>query len=311
MTLHKPWLMQPVIADPDLTWTAQEIRMVMPAVQAKWWDGPAGAGDFLVTQRGAGANFSVDVAAGVCQTTGDDIAGQGCYYTWNDATVNVTCPAAPGSGTRVHRLVLQVRDKQSNGTWTTYDAVLVLLQDTGGGTPAEPPSATTLALISETVSQASITNANITDLRVAGRVSWVTPALQGFSSSSDVAVTGITAIGVRAGNYRCRGVLRFQNGGGSTAARVKLQATGGITAMSLPNNWWSEGTGGTVNPAVQNALNTAIQSPSYAASAFYQLWMDGTLTIAAPGEFGLTNNSSTGGTINLQAGSFLDLWPVL
>lgn len=174
MTLHKPWIMQPAVADPDLTYTAQEIRMYATGEGVITGNQVLTPADFAVTQRGAGANFSVDVAAGICGVTGDDISNQGLYLAWNDATVNVATPAAPGSGTRVHRLVLQVRDKLSNGTYTTYDAILSVLPDTGGGTPAEPASAITLALISISTGQVSVTNANITGPPVPRNDPWHT-----------------------------------------------------------------------------------------------------------------------------------------
>lgn len=172
MTIHTPYIMQPAVADPDITYTAQELRMYQQASATLAGQGVYKVNDFKVTQRGAGANFSVDVAAGTAGVLGDDITNQGLYLAWSDAVVNVVTPGAPGSGTRVHRLVLQVRDKLSNGAFTTYDAILSLLQDTGSGTPAEPNSAVTLALISISVGQVSVTNANITDSRLPWNDVW-------------------------------------------------------------------------------------------------------------------------------------------
>jgi hypothetical protein len=120
---------------------------------------------FVVTQRGAGANFSVDVAVGQAAIKGVDGANQGMYKIRSIGTVNVATPTAPVSGTRVHRLVAQVRDKQVIGSGT-YDWQLWLREDTGTGTPALPNSAINLALISIASGQASVLNANITDLRV-------------------------------------------------------------------------------------------------------------------------------------------------
>lgn len=168
MTLHAPIWLQPAGGDPDITYSARELRqlvrnLVGAAVQALDTQGVVGSSAFQVTQRGAGANFSVDVAAGGAFVVGDDVASQGTYFAWNDGTVNVAVPAAPASGTEVHRLVLQIQDKLNNGVWTGYTAALTLLADTGSGTPAEPNSALTLALISAAAGQASILNANITN----------------------------------------------------------------------------------------------------------------------------------------------------
>jgi hypothetical protein len=65
----------------------------------------------------------------------------------------------------LHRVVLQVQDKLNNGAFSGYTFTPVLVQDTGAGFPAEPASALTLAQVSIATGQASVTNANITDMR--------------------------------------------------------------------------------------------------------------------------------------------------
>jgi hypothetical protein len=123
-------------------------------------------GSLKVSQRGAGANFSVDVAAGTAFIFGDDVAGQGMYLVGSDAVINVTVPSPPASGTRIHRVVAQVKDKLHNSSdWSVYDWEPVLLEDTGSGTPALPDSAITLATVSVANGQVSVTDSNITDTR--------------------------------------------------------------------------------------------------------------------------------------------------
>lgn len=169
MALHTPVYMQPVAGDAAINYSAQEWRQLTGALVALDSGGTAQgvtlSGDYKAVQRAAGANFSVDVGAGVAFVLGDDVTGQGLYAVWNDGTVNVPGFTVPGSGTFNHRLVLQVQDKLNNGTWTGYQAALTPLLDTGAGTPAEPNSAITLALIQVAAGQASILNANITDYR--------------------------------------------------------------------------------------------------------------------------------------------------
>lgn len=174
MTLHTPVFTQPVAGDPTypsgIPFTAQELRRNTQALLAvASYSIQQGVtildGEYLVTQRGAGANFSVDVASGHAFVPGGDVSNQATYGCWNDGTVNVPTPSAPVSGTEVHRLVLQVEDKFNNGVWTGYTANLNLLADTGSGTPAQPASSITLALISISAGQASVLNANISDQR--------------------------------------------------------------------------------------------------------------------------------------------------
>jgi hypothetical protein len=161
MAFQRPLYQQPESGDPAISYTAQADRnLLIRALVSR-----EGVFDYdsvqpIIRQRGAGANASIDVVAFRAAVVGDDVANQGTYIIHNDATLNVTgVPAPPGSGTRQHRVVAQVRDKLHNGSWTTYDVVVSVLADTGSGTPAVPSSAITLGFISQTVGQTSITTA--------------------------------------------------------------------------------------------------------------------------------------------------------
>src|SRR5262249_5519819 len=125
--------------------------------------GVTAASGFNVTQRGAGANMSVDVSSGLAYIVGDDVSNQGTYQVWSDATANVTGWTVPGAGTFHHRLVLQVQDKLNNGAYSGYVAVLLPVLDTGSGLPAEPNTAITLATIDIPSGTSAITNSMIND----------------------------------------------------------------------------------------------------------------------------------------------------
>lgn len=178
MALQQPLAMQPASGDASLLNTAQQFRqytaaLVAAALSFTGSEGigaigvpssGASTGDFAVVQRGAGANASVDVLTGHALINGDDVTQQGLYQCWSDGTVNAAVPLSPPAQ-RVHRLVLQIQDKLSNGAWTGYQAQLMLLQDTGSGTPALPNSAITLALITVNPADPSVQNAAIADYR--------------------------------------------------------------------------------------------------------------------------------------------------
>jgi len=162
--------LQPTVSDPAITYTAQEFRQYVRAqlTMASGIGGEQGvltASNFAVTQRGAGANLSTDVASGFAYIVGDDVTNQGTYDVWNDGTINVTGWTVPGAGTFHHRLELQIQDKLSNGAFSGYVAVLVPKLDTGGGLPAEDNSAITLATIDVPTGSSSITNSMINDYR--------------------------------------------------------------------------------------------------------------------------------------------------
>lgn len=178
MVVQTPLWLQKTGADADVTYSATQYRQLIKAlIPTTGVVDPIGSGGLQVTQRAAGANFSVDVASGYAFIPGGDVSNQGSYVLFNDATVNVATPTAPGSGTRVHRVVLQVRDKLNNGAYTTYDGILQVLSDTGSGTPAVPASAIGLGRVSITAGQANVSNANITDDRA-----WARTALSATGS---------------------------------------------------------------------------------------------------------------------------------
>lgn len=171
MTLFTPLYLQATGGDPTFDYSAQLDRQLISSLfRGEGVIPPGGTnalvtGGLKVTQRGAGADFSVDISFGACIITGDSVANQGNYLAWSDASVNRATPSAPGTGTRTHRVVARIRDKLHDGTATTYDWVLEVLQDTGSGVPAVPNSAISLATISIAAGQTSVTNANITDTR--------------------------------------------------------------------------------------------------------------------------------------------------
>jgi hypothetical protein len=158
VTLFRPLWMQPVGGDPSIDYSGLDDRLLISSL----WETEGVVWGLDVTQRAAGANFSVDVASGQCIITGNDVTLQGSYLCFSSATENIAVPTPPASGTRTHHLVAWVKDKLYDGTQTTYEWVLAVLPDVGGGLVAAPPSAISLAWISVSAGQASVTGANIT-----------------------------------------------------------------------------------------------------------------------------------------------------
>lgn len=169
MTLEVPLWMQAGGVDPEIEYSAVRDRALLRALlhQEGIMAPDVVFGALKVSQRGAGANFSVDVAAGPCAITGDDVADQGMYLCQSTAVENLVIPSPPVSGTRIHRVVARVRDKLHDGTQTTYDWVLEVLEDPDGSGPlAIPPSAISLATVSVAFDQTSVEDADITDTRL-------------------------------------------------------------------------------------------------------------------------------------------------
>jgi len=125
-------------------------------------------GDLVVTQRGAGANRSVDVAAGSVAVAGTESApAQGYYFQHHDATTNLPLDASDPSNPRYDLIVQRFRDSEASGV--NDDGALVVVKGTAAASPAEPAvPANSLVLARVTVGAGvtSITNANIVDRRV-------------------------------------------------------------------------------------------------------------------------------------------------
>lgn len=124
-----------------------------------------------VTQRAAGANFSVDVSAGSCCLLGTSQTDQGMYLMRNTAVVNAVVPATPGSGTRTDSVIAHVYDPQAGGAAGNVWAIEVI-----SGTVL-PTNSLGLATIARAAGEPSILNAKITDIRPLGEWSWTVGAV--------------------------------------------------------------------------------------------------------------------------------------
>lgn len=122
--------------------------------------------DYAVSQRGAGANMSVDVAAGGAYVDGSSSATQGGYYVHNDAVVNVAIDAAHPTNARYDLVGIRVRDTEY--VPGSNDAAIVVLKGIEDGSltePTPPANFVTLARITVGAGVASILNANLLDRR--------------------------------------------------------------------------------------------------------------------------------------------------
>src|SRR5256714_13572513 len=108
--------MQPATGDPAINVPASTFRMAIMALAGSGQEGIIAPTSAIVTQRAAGANFSVDIQPFQAIVAGGDVTDQGAYLVTNTSVANLVTPTAPGSGTRTHRLGPQVPDQRSNAT---------------------------------------------------------------------------------------------------------------------------------------------------------------------------------------------------
>lgn len=141
--------------------SARGLRRVADATA---WPGVDGAGDFLVSPRDAGANMSVDVAAGLAVVAG---GARGTYVVASGGAVNRSIGAAPGAGeSRIDLVVLLVADAEYAGADDEADVVVVAgTADTTPVAPAVPAGGLLLAEVLVTDATVSIGSGDITDQR--------------------------------------------------------------------------------------------------------------------------------------------------
>lgn len=152
------------------TYSAKKDRRVQQAEVMQ--EGIVDFGHYKVTQRGAGANMSVDVAAGEAWVDGDSSAEQGFYHVVNDAVVNVAIAAANATNPRIDAIVLAVNDSTEIGGSDEYKLEALTGTATGGaslanltGKPAIGATKLLLAYVLVPASATKIENAQIGGLR--------------------------------------------------------------------------------------------------------------------------------------------------
>lgn len=150
-------------------------QVSMPALDLRRYlgaglqEGVASATDMAVAQRGAGANFSVDIAAGEALIQGDTVANQGRYYVLNDAVFNLTgFTTANATNPRIDRVTLRVRDAFHGDAANDVSFQIVTGTATAGatlanlnGAAAVPNSQLLLANILIPATATTVTTANI------------------------------------------------------------------------------------------------------------------------------------------------------
>jgi hypothetical protein len=143
-------------------------------IQPGVWD----AGDFKVTQKAAGANLSVDVAAGYALVPANDPSNAGYYHSQNDASVNVA-GAAVGHATlpRIDQVILTINDTTHGGDASDTPTMSTLIGtatsgatlDNRTGAAALPNGSIRLADVLMPAASTTMTTANIRDRRAWAR----------------------------------------------------------------------------------------------------------------------------------------------
>ena len=155
------------------TYSAKTVRQMMALLGT---EGVVGNG-YAVTQRGAGADMSIDVSPGSAFVVGDDETGQGTYLCVSTASRNVPVLAADPSNPRIDIVCVTVRDSVAGGASDDDFTVQVIAGTPAGApsVPATPDSAIKVAEIAVGTGVTSILNADITDTRGARATGTLAP----------------------------------------------------------------------------------------------------------------------------------------
>lgn len=147
---------------------AEQFRRALATLLPIEQNGIASATDWVVTQRGAGANMSVDVAEGRGVIKGTDNAYQGVYFGDTRGATNVVVTAAHATLARIDLIVARVRDTAYVAGADTFTLEVVTGTPSGSPVVPTPPSnCYILAQVAVAAAVTSIVNANITDRRIA------------------------------------------------------------------------------------------------------------------------------------------------
>jgi hypothetical protein len=245
------------LATPDFlqvkTYTAKALRAALMdrAIQS----GVYGAGDFMVTQRGAGANMTVDVALGSAWVLGTTSSRQGAYHVYNDAAITGTAINANASGNpRIDQVVLHVYDSIDGGAGTDVAAIEVI-QGTATvgatlynrtGAAALPANCLLLADVLVANGAASIANSAIRDRRPWARGAYARVLRSGgadyTTSSTSVVALDSTNLNPRVefSGVPARLTFRFRWGNASAGGirNVMFPFIDGAVPSELTNSEW-------------------------------------------------------------------------
>lgn len=156
----------PLYQDVDLAYSGDELGLPYRDLIR---EGVVATTDLAVSQRAAGANMSVDVAAGAAWIQGDDnVAAQPTYRVRSDSVVNLAIAAADATNPRIDRVIAEVLDATFSGTQRLWRLRVITGTPTAGATLANltgaaaiPNNALLLANALIPATATTVTNANI------------------------------------------------------------------------------------------------------------------------------------------------------
>lgn len=254
-------------------------------------EGVVAAQDLEVTQRGAGANMSVDIAAGRTFVQGDAVARQGLYHVVNDAVINATIAANASGNPRIDQIICRAYDSTDAAQGTDIPAIEVLTGtatagatlDNRTGAAALPSTAVRLADVLVANGAASITNSVIRDRRP-----WARGAFSRLvRTAGDLTTTSATPVEM------------------SSALRQRIECVGNPVRVTLRGQHYNTTLGQalTFEPRVDGALESAATTARNQNTASYMEIISAQFVLlpAAGSHVFSWYWATTGGTLTMEA----------
>lgn len=223
------------------------------------------AADFMVTQRAAGANLSVDInmpAGGFGYVQGDTISGQGLYCVPVHASnINEAIATADLTNPRIDQVILEVQDNVLDASGGNQSRTRVLTgTPTSGATLANrsgatalPGNALLLADVLVPINATTVPNSNIRDRRKWARGAYAELMHTGPYTTSSTSYAAIDSTNLSA---------RLECGGSPVKVRLRLPSLSNGTSLGgMAFEPWMDGAvvGGGVF-TFQNASGVSGQS---------------------------------------------------
>lgn len=203
-------------------------------------EGIISSGSYAVTQRAAGTNMSVDIAANVgsgARVQGDAVTVQGLYFVPPaSAAINETIAAAHATLPRNDLVVLEIKDHQhdASGSNVAQTRVVTGTATSGAastdalgvnGTPTLPASAIPLAVVNVPATDTAITNSQINDRRTVATLPdtfLTSPTNAAYRSVFEVMFRVPASVATGAGAYIPTGGAVTPSGANTTGAAQSL-----------------------------------------------------------------------------------------
>jgi hypothetical protein len=186
------------------------------------------------------ASMNVKIQSGTGFVQGDDVAGQGLYTVYNDATVTKSIAAAHATLDRIDLVVAHVKDLTVDGTQNDTWGLEVITGTAAGSPsqPATPNSAMPLASIRVRAASTSVLSTDITGLRIIAPLlsgNTGSPAVRIEKTDADQTLADATDTAISFNNVKFDATPSFYSGANPTRLTVPAAGDGTylVTAQAM------------------------------------------------------------------------------